>query len=188
MKRKGWFAIPGVQLGDRTAEEQQLGLERAFQRMPGKSVLDLGCAEGVIAQACLRHGARRVIGMDNNAEFIRTARELLAGDSRAELIEADLNAGPDDEDRAIHRADVVLALAIFHKLKDPAVLVPEWADLARELLVVRLPIGSTGAFPSKYRPEKACNLLQILPRHGFTLGGAEKGPRGEWVQYWDRAR
>lgn len=177
---KGWFAIPGVQDGDRTIAEQLTGLDRMLGLVAGKHVLDLGCAEGAIAHACLDHGAASVIAVDNNRSFAERAKKSF----RLTVEIADLNHWPaGDIDRS---ADVVLLLAIVHKLAEPAFSLRTWAGLARQWIVIRLPIGSTGIFRSKATGHRLCDTHAVLSSHGFALDGDVEGPRGERVHYWRR--
>lgn len=178
---KGWFDIPGVQPGERSLQEQMKGLDPAIEICAGKSVLDLGCAEGMISQAFRAHGARPVIGLDNNAVFIGRAMALNA-DSEVSFRLADLRefvAAPDLV------SDIVLALAIVHKLFDPGRLLFEFAGLARERLVIRLPLGSEGLLRWKHGKAE-CDSRQVMVQAGFFLDQVLPGPRGELVQHWVR--
>lgn len=182
----GWFAIPGVQDGDRTIDEQLLGLDRLLEMMPGKSILDLGCAEGAISRVCADRGAAIVLGVDYNLPFVETARKIYGDRRELSFCHADLNKGPEACGLAAAEADIVLMLAILHKLKEPAAGLRQWARLAREWIVVRLPIGSEGEFGAKHYPESRCDIRVELPALGFTLDHEEAGPRGELVHYWTR--
>lgn len=180
--------MPGVQRGDRTLAEQLKGLEPMLAEVKGKSVLDLGCAEGLITQVCVQHGARHVYGLDNNPGFIAKADSLGLDPHRAYFVMHDLNRIDRDVEACAH-ADIVLALAIFHKLTDPAAMVPAWARFAWDLLVIRLPShGADGVIRSKYRAANSVNLKQALPACGFRLEQQLPGPRGEPVQYWRREK
>jgi 2-polyprenyl-3-methyl-5-hydroxy-6-metoxy-1,4-benzoquinol methylase len=44
--------------------------------LTGKTVLDLGCNLGGVAQECYRRGARKVVGIDFNSDYIECARDL----------------------------------------------------------------------------------------------------------------
>lgn len=178
--RKGWFAIPGVQQGERTLAEQARGLEPALAACKGKTVLDLGCAEGLIAQACLARGARLVRGYDFNAPFLDTAAALELDPARAEFFYYDLN-----KPLATPPADIVLALAIVHKLRDPAAALAGFAALATERLVLRLPRGSDGEFRAKHSQAR-CDVRVVMAEAGFRLEQTLRGPRGELVLHWVR--
>lgn len=178
--RKGWFAIPGVQDGDRTIAEQLTGLDRMLCLVEGKRVLDLGCAEGAIANACLDHGAVSVTAVDNNRSFAERAEKSF----RLTVEVADLNHWPaENVDRT---TDVLLLLAILHKLADPVFSLRTWAGLAREWIVIRLPIGSSGTFSSKHFEHRVCDTRAVLTSVGFSLDKDVQGPRGERVHYWRR--
>jgi SAM-dependent methyltransferase len=183
--QKGWFSIKGVQQGDRTLGEQLEGLRPLLDEVKGKSVLDLGCAEGLITNAVIWRGAVRAVGLDNNTQFIEMTARTGLDPYVAQFELVDVNHCTDDMVER-YASDIVLALAIFHKLKDPAAAVRAWARCAKSLLVVRLPIGSQGAFPSKYAPARVADLRTILPACGFRLERDEAGPRGERVHYWRR--
>lgn len=43
--KEGWFHTPG-RLGDRSLDQQLMGLDSLFERCFDKTVLDVGCAEG----------------------------------------------------------------------------------------------------------------------------------------------
>lgn len=183
----GWFQIPGVQDGPRTLAEQMLGLDPLLAEVSGKTVLDLGCAEGLISIAVAGAGAEVVDACDNNAAFVETARQYASNVAGKGVIvcEADLNAGMPAWTAGGY--DIVLALAIIHKLKLPAERLGQAADLARSLLVIRLPVHAVdGVFHAKYRPDQRCDVVAVMTSRGFDLERIEPGPRDEQVQYWRR--
>lgn len=185
----GWFGIPGVQSGRRSLEEQMLGLAPALAEAKGKSVCDLGCAEGLIAIEFAKAGARGVWACDFNAPMIATARGLVkqAPDPDGVVFEhADLSRMIAGRTRFTAPFDIVLALAIVHKLEDPRTGVDYVADICCGLAVFRLPLGSDGSHVAAKHNGKACNLNLAMAARGFNLERIERGPRKEMVQYWRR--
>jgi tRNA G37 N-methylase Trm5 len=185
---KGWFSIPGMQAGDRSVAEQKRGLDAALAEAKGKTVCDLGTAEGCIALDFAQAGAERVFGCDANPALLITANRLLARASsevrsRVKFSNVDLNKATRERPWSY---DIVLALAILHKLESPEEGTRFAARSAKSLLVVRLPKGSTGEFGSKHRPDQRCDLRKVMPSEGFVLERTEEGPRTEQVQYWRR--
>lgn len=186
MKRRGWF-ITMEQDGERTLAEQMLGLGHVLAEVKGKSVADLGCAEGLIAIEMSKAGARRVFGAECIRAHVDAAQPLIAGYS-IEVHPLNLNYQEDLNVIRGWRADIMLMLAVLHKLSDPAAALAFLAGATGELAVIRLPHGSEGAFASKYVKGATCDVLKVMPRAGFRLERVERGPRGEKVQYWRRAR
>lgn len=188
MPREGWFAIPGVQSGPRSLEEQMLGLAGALKEAVGQTVLDLGSAEGLIGIEFAKAGAKEVLGIECNDEAVRAARAVRDRldpelRERIRFFTANLNSVARTETK---QYDIVLALAILHKLAPVAAGVEFAARATRKLLVVRLPIGSAGRLISKSRVGSPCDLNQELPRLGLRLEAVVEGPRTELVQYWRR--
>lgn len=189
----GWFAIPGVQEGPRTLAEQMLGLDAALAEADGKTVCDLGCAEGLIAMEFAKAGARSVYACDYNEQMIVTAKAeqaKLPPDPRrvdVAFYHADLRELIREERASgeIWQYDIVLALAILHKLNDPADGARFCCEIARSLIVVRLPAGSTGLIRGKHTGRPA-DVPAIFAACGFRRERKEEGPRGEWIQYWRR--
>jgi 2-polyprenyl-3-methyl-5-hydroxy-6-metoxy-1,4-benzoquinol methylase len=181
--KQGWFRIPGEVDGPRTLKEQMLGLGPALAEANGKTVCDLGTAEGLIALEFAKAGAASIYGCDYNAEMVDTARSLSTGIwnvcfEHKDITELLSEPGPR------WQYDIVLALAVLHKLADPRDGVRFCCAVARSLIVVRLPIKSTGRFKSKHSAHKGCDLSVEMPRHGFRRERKEAGPRGEWVHYY----
>lgn len=189
-KVAGWFDIPGVQDGSRKLGEQMTGLHPAISESDGKTLIDLGCAEGLIALEFARAGAT-VTGLDYNEPMIETANELarnIAPALRPVFMAADLNEMIADH-RArgiVPRYDIVLALAILHKLSDPGAGAAYAADCAAELLVIRLPEHQDGTAIQGKHSGKMCNVNKVVARRGFALEKTLKGPRHEAVCYWRR--
>lgn len=188
MLKKGWFKIPGVQEGDRSLADQMKGLERLVQAVRGKSVLDLGSAEGLIGIECVKAGASEVVGIESNPPLVEMARRMrgnLPEESRARfsVLLEEVGAWANDPRRAQH--DVILALAIIHKLQEPNRALQSIAESARELVVIRLPKGSKGYFVSKHHGTP-CDVNKSMARFGFALEHSEPGPHTELVQYWRR--
>lgn len=186
--KKPWFTVPGMYDGERTLEEQMRGLAPAFDRLAGMSVIDLGCAEGLIALEAARAGARLVHGVDNSLELLRVARQLANSDVR--LFRVDLNRAAWPRG-VLRQYDVVLALAIVHKLIKPEEALRRFADMATDTLVIRLPRHAIGGrFRAKHADANnkryMCDVNGVMMRSGFQLEVEFAGPRDEAVQHWRR--
>jgi hypothetical protein len=158
----------------RTLQEQLQGLEPALAAAPGRTVLDLGCAEGWIAREFQKAGAVAVHGVECNAE--------LKIDPAVRVWRWNLNDGLPPG--LLWKYDIVLLLAIVHKLRNPEERLKQYAALATERVVIRLPIGSTGMIRSKNFPDETCNCAEVMQGVGFVLEQTLPGPRGELVQHW----
>lgn len=176
-----WFG------GARTLSEQMLGLGPALAEARGKTVLDLGCAEGAIAIEFAKAGAKSVSGCDYNAAMIETANAELAKAGPLPVEFRHLNIEDEIKSGASPQFDIVLALALLHKLNDPAAGVRFCAESARDLIVIRLPKGSTGRIRGKHAQNMNADIPVIMKSCGFKRERKEAGPRGEWVHYYRRA-
>src|SRR3990167_5651067 len=157
--RRGWFAIPGEQEGDRTVAEQMEGLRYAIRECRNKTVLDLGCAEGLISQAFARAGAV-VHGVDVVPENIEVARRISQGITFDTAGLGDLLVGRQRE------YDIVLALSVLHKLVYPFPVFPALARWCRDLCVVRLP--SRVFFNTHAIHNEKCDCVVEMKRVGFA--------------------
>jgi len=189
MKRKGWFAIPGVQEGDRTLEEQMEAVRLALAEAPGRTVLDLGCAEGLVGREFARAGAKQVLGVDSLRGHIEVAQKVCAGlpmkfiVSGLEELAAQQTAGGE-----VWQYDIVLALGVTHKLQRPDVGVTFAARASRDLVLYRAKGGvRDGIVRSKHFKNNFCDAHAIMREHRFELERVvEGGGRGETVEYWRR--
>lgn len=185
--RKGWFAIPGVQKGDRTIEDQLKGLDELIRRVPGHTVMDLGCAEGLVSKALLAAGAAHSWGIDVVPAAIEAAhmQQMPNGSFRR----YDLN-----EQGALTRAyadtflpktvDIVLALALLHKLHSPGALVKDMLAFEPDLIVVRTPADTPGFVYDRRSHFKKYDIIGALaPTHALVHTSA--GHFNEWVGYFE---
>lgn len=171
---KGWFVMPGIQEGERTLEEQSLGLKEIFPLAIGKSVLDLGCAEGLIALEFALIDASRVVGVDANEQFIETARKYCRhGRLRFEL--SDLRE--EVKRRTVARDfDIVLALGVIHKLADPAAGLRYAARRAKEIVVLRWGMGREAHICVGKHSGVRCDSLEVMESEGFEIVDVFAGP------------
>lgn len=117
----GWFEIPGVQTGERNLTERTTPLRPLLKFAPGASVLDLGCAEGLIGLWLMDHGAKSLDGVEKHVPWIETAQRIAKerGHKNAWFYEGDFDHM--DLEESIFRADydIVLCLNVAQKLKEP---------------------------------------------------------------------
>jgi 2-polyprenyl-3-methyl-5-hydroxy-6-metoxy-1,4-benzoquinol methylase len=112
------FAGYQVHYGDAGAREA----ETFFQRMPdwldlrAKSVLDVGCALGILCLEAARRGARRVLGVETGQPGIEYARWRLRREDGSLPVEFRLYAGDPDE-LGDERFDVVLCKDSFERFR-----------------------------------------------------------------------
>lgn len=190
---KGWIAVPGIRANaDRTLAEQMLGLEPALAAARGKTVLDLGCAEGMIGREFAKAGATDVFGIEQLAAHLAVAKKVAAG------YPADPQPMPQMRFQQAHLAewiakhpappvfDIVLALGIIHKLHEPRLALDFAARSARSLLCFRAPATANGGIVLSKFSQRGVNVPKRMATHGFREGATIKGARGEAVQYWHR--
>ncbi len=184
--RKGWLTIPGVQEGERTLEEQILALAPALAECSGKTVLDLGAAEGLISLEFAKAGAVRVLGIERETDHLKVAHSLVF-DGPCALKFKQWNIKKANPQRPLDY-DIVLALGIIHKLAFPEIGLRWAARSAKELLLLRSGRGSVeGIIKGKYS-RNTCDSAAVMREEGFELEKTVDGPPGrdEPCEYWRR--
>jgi trans-aconitate methyltransferase len=173
---KPWFG----QGGDRTLVQQLTGLQALIQRVPGKSVLDVGCAEGLIGIHLYDAGAAAVHGLELRPDYVAEANKL-RGDRGCLFEVADVN-----EYRPVREYDITIMLAVLHKLREPGEVLSRFALDTRDLMVLRLPPEHAPCIfdaRSRYRKIDADAVLKL---DGFYRFLTTKGHLGEWCGYYAR--
>lgn len=184
---KGWFVIPGFRngKGDRTLKEQMQGLEHALAEAKGHTVLDLGCAEGMISIEFAKAGARHVTGVELLEHHLNVARKI------AQPYEIKFHRGMIEScaPERFEQHDIVLALAVLHKLQDVELGLRLAAGWARSLLVIRFPQWydrRSRRLKSKLRDSSA-DVPLVMSDLGFQQERwIDLPPRLEPLEYWRR--
>lgn len=186
MKGTPWFATPGKP-GDRTLDQQLMGLDPLFAEVEGKSVLDVGCAEGLISIECARRGASAVTGFEIRLDAVETARRLqktLAGVDQVYFETGDADHYPPNA-----RYDIVLMLAVLHKLRNPSAACRRFAAAAKDLVAIRLPPAAAPLVVDPRSLNEVHDIDAVMIESGFVLDlQTNDGPFGEWVGYYRRIR
>lgn len=187
--RHGWLAIPGVQTGDRTLEDQLKGLGPLLAEVKGKTVCDLGCAEGLIGLELLNHGAASLYGCDVIEGNIAEARRQAAARTgcRFQCIDIERLVEQEENSAELWRYDIVLALAIFHKLKDPTRAALFVGSVTGDLAVVRLPPATAPVVIDARSGNRPHDIRKALEQRGLVLERVERGHLDEWTGYFRRA-
>ncbi len=178
---KSWFEHGQDRKADRTLKQQLKGLGELQERVAGKSILDIGCAEGLISIQLIDRGACAAHGIEMRPDYVEDGN-LLRGD-RACTFEC-ANANTWEPQR---QYDIVLLLAILHKLEEPGVACARFADAARELVVIRLPPEHAPKIIDLRSDNKPVDIDRVMRKRGFKLGtNGYIGPHREWMGYYER--
>ncbi|MBV8800271.1 MAG: TIGR04290 family methyltransferase [Alphaproteobacteria bacterium] len=119
---------PSHFLGDYPAVKWRSFCDAIPQDLTGKTVLDIGCNAGFYSMEMKRRGARRVIGVDSDQDYLKQARFA------AEVNELDIEFRPLSvyEVGALgEKFDLVLFLGVLYHLRHPLLAL----DLIREHVV-----------------------------------------------------
>lgn len=180
---EGWFEIDGLQRGQRRLAEQMTGLRPLLDMVAGASVLDLGCAEGLISLELMKAGAAKVHGVEYVQTRIDTARRFFDGRD-AEFFQADLARFPVEVPAGLLPSyDVVLMLSIIHKFATPEQFLRGGAARAGRLAAIRLPSRVLSDRRSGFRQ---VDIPALMAACGFRQIHDAPGPQGEWVGLFER--
>lgn len=186
VKGTPWFAV-GTKPGDRTLDQQLMGLDPLFAEVEGKTVLDVGCAEGLISIECARRGAQWADGIEVREDAVQTARKLV----RTLSLHGDVTFDEGDANTYCPQGqyDIVLMLAVLHKLYDPSAACRRFAAAAKDLVVIRLPPATAPLVVDPRSLNEVHDIDAVMTRSGFVLYlQTNDGPFGEWVGYFRRVR
>lgn len=176
--RRGWFIIPGVQTGDRTIEQQVKGLEDID--FAGKTVLELGCSEGLMSKWMMERGAASVFGVDIVADHVWEARRQCRGLAcRFDVVDIDAW-------RPKEHYDVVMALAVLHKLKRPDLAAQKLAAACRGVMVIRLPPETAPIVVDARSGNVPYDIGGVMERSGMYLTRTTRGSFDEWTGHYVR--
>jgi SAM-dependent methyltransferase len=177
--KAGWFHTPG-RPGDRHLDEQLTGLYPLLAYCYGKSVLDVGCAEGLISHELARRGALAVHGLEIVPGHVDVANTL-RGDLPCTFEVADAN------DYAPARSyDIVVMLALLHKLRDPSAACRRFASVARSMVVLRLPPVGAPFIVDPRSNNQVHDIEAVMQDVGFKRMSVGCGHLNEWVGTYRR--
>lgn len=174
---------------ERTLAGQLRGLEILLERCNGRSVLDLGCAEGLIGIEFALRGASLVHGVElvrSRVDRARACAEGVTVGERARFFDGDL-----DEDRwdgvpwMRPSYDIVLALAIAHKMSRPDRFIEQAVRRCGAWFAIGLP-PSGPIVHDRRSGFEMFDTRVLLRSSGFALVLETERDRGEWLGIWRR--
>jgi len=177
---KPWFHFDGRE-GDRTLDQQMQGLGLLMRNVRNATVLDVGCAEGLITIEMAKAGAIALHGIEIRPQAVLNANTL-RGDLPITFEEADVNTW-----RPQRRYDVVVMLAILHKLKSPREVLGSMLANCSDFAVLRLPPRADNpAVHDERSGNKTIDLAPVFRTHGFKQLHWTLGYLGEWIGFYRR--
>lgn len=178
---KGWFITDG-RLGDRTLKQQLVGLDELFQACPGKTVLDVGCAEGLISIELAKRGAVAVHGVEIVSEHVEVGNKLRGG------LPVTLEVGDANTWAPKRDYDIVIMLALLQKVRDPSSVCARFAAAARDGVVLRLPPKHAPVVIDERSSNKPHDVDAAMRACGFAPKLILAGTFDEWIGYYERVR
>lgn len=182
--KQGWFDLPG-RPGDRSLAQQVKGLGKLKDYLEGwnkpVTLLDVGCAEGLLSMQFFDWGATAVHGIEIVSGHIKIANKL-RGDRACTFEVQDANTYA-----PVRQYDIVTMLALLHKLRDPSAACKRFAQAARDLVVLRLPPKHAPSVFDERSGHVVHDIRGVMEAEGFYLISSEfDGPFDEWVGYYRR--
>lgn len=167
---RDYYADPAKGLAGKSDPNKRVrALLPVVEQARNQTVLDLGCAEGLMLQPFLAGGARFVHGVDESYRRVRSARRFF-GTARSRFDVVDLNQPHSLQDRNIFLPvyDTVLFLGVYQHLK-PKVRNATLAaalGMARQIFLIRCPKPLLDA------------SLKLIRSSGFRVDALARGGGG----------
>jgi 2-polyprenyl-6-hydroxyphenyl methylase/3-demethylubiquinone-9 3-methyltransferase len=138
-------------------------IERVVSGFAGKSVLDVGCGGGILAESIARRGAAAVLGIDLAQKPLRVAQlhALETGVDHVDYREVSAEALAAEQPAAF---DVVTCMEMLEHVPDPASIVRACATLVRPGGQVFFSTINRNAKAFVFAIVGAEHLLRLLPK------------------------
>lgn len=120
-----WHSVPCVRRRIETIVE--------YVQPEGKRIIEIGCNEGFLSKALIEAGAKEVVSVDYDQAMVDKCKEKFG----IEAIKADINDIP----FADGSFDVALGCEVLEHIANPFIGLQELFRVAREKVVVSVPIG-----------------------------------------------
>lgn len=167
-----WFTIDGLQTGRYALKDRLFALNAVRDKADGASVLDLGCAEGLLskwlADQC---GAKTIHGIDKYEPYVAMARNVMRGYDAA-YWQADFCFFTAWLERfggeLLPGYDIVLALRVAQKIARPVEFVRTAARLAKGYFVIQVPCNASGVMVDRRSRNIPVDMKTILGKE-FAL-------------------
>jgi SAM-dependent methyltransferase len=197
-----WYVI-GENGGEVALERQFSGLHMID--VSGKTVLELGCAEGLVSLEMIKRGARLVHGVelrDRALEVARSIAHVTSNNDRMTFWLGNLTQIPDvlSQPGMLDSYDVVTAMAVLQKMPNQPSILEHMLQKCRETFVIRLPVRK--AFQYRYKKTawsfNGADVVPLIEAQGFKMRWEGPGyPKGEppfsmdgeaWMAAFDRVK
>ncbi len=173
-----WFRSKTIK-GFRSLSEQLTGLKWIFERAKGRTVLDIGSAEGAIAAELMKRGATSADCVELSESRCVLGRKL---HPELRFICRDVQMLDVEHDDLAPQYDMVLLLSILQKIPYPEDLLAYAEKTARHYIAIRIPKPIMDDHRQKHRK---IDVVKILKEKGW-VHKTKTGPRGEWVALFRR--
>ncbi len=117
------------------------------KNLKGKSFLDIGCNEGFFCNVAIERGASRVVGIDNDKNFINNAKEIY-GNKGIIFLHEDWYNLPNE------KFDIILWASAMHYELDPLKVLMKIANILNDDGLFILECGIAPGNSKKY---ETCN-------------------------------
>jgi len=151
----------------RTLRRRNLIVSSALN-VEGKSVLDVGCAEG-LTSLYLSERAKKVVGVDHRSSVINIAKNTarMLGKTNVEFYANDVRN--EELFGRLGRFDLIVAWGLIHRITDPFELLYRLADLTDTLSL---------EWPTPVLPRMETLSFAVHPPHGDSLDPMNTAPAG----------
>lgn len=183
---KTWFKISKDADHERTLTDQLIGLRPLFDEVRDfkakarpLTVLDVGCAEGLIGMELAKAGAAHVHGVEILQSRVTAAKKLRGS------LPCTFECNKVDYYKPTRAFDVILALSILHKMPHPSdTLRGLVANTCDRMVVIRLPPGNGPVVIDRRSANVPHDLNAVLEDLGFKLEEETTSSRDEWCGFW----
>lgn len=178
----GVATAPGHFLGDYPSVKWRRFADAIPQDLAGKTVLDIGCNGGFYSIEMKRRGAKRVVGIDSDDDYLAQARFA------AEVMGAEIEfrkMSVYDVEKLKEKFDIVLFMGVLYHLRHPLLALDLIYEHAATDMLIFQSMQRGSAEIEKVENDYPFSEEKIFMRPGFPkMHFIEKKYSGDCTNWW----